>query len=231
MRSLRSFAWGSVVGLLLVVGAASAWFEFTPMASVVDTRLTSLLAASAAAILAFWQTRRHRRAASWMIALMLGIVITVTATVLVFAMYRKEDVRFPSGEVELAGTLFRHRDSGTHPAVVFIHGSGRQKRREFEYQAKLFARHGMAALVYDKRGSGESGGRTFDVGYDGYAADVASAIAYLRTRDDIREQCIGIVGHSEGGWVASIVASSLVRDVAFVIVTSSTPLTPAQQVV
>jgi alpha-beta hydrolase superfamily lysophospholipase len=221
------------VVVLLLIGAASAWFEFTPMASVVDARRAGLGAGIAALLLSYWRLRRRERETSrpaWKLAALAGAAVTLVAAVLLLGLYREEDVRFPSGDAQLAGTLFLPRAAGVHPAVVFLHGAGREERQAFEYQAKLFARHGIVAFAYDKRGSGQSGGSTYDADYRGYAADAAAAIRYLRSRNDIRDACIGIMGHSEGGWIASLVAGELVRDLSFVIVTSTTPLTPAEQV-
>ncbi|HEX6160667.1 MAG TPA: alpha/beta fold hydrolase, partial [Thermoanaerobaculia bacterium] len=219
---------GFVVSLLLVA-MACAWFELTPMASVVDTRLAALIAGATAAALAGWRLRRSRRV-GWWCALLLGLGTAAVAAVLAFGLVREDDVRFQSNGARLAGTLFLPRGSGPYPAVVFIHGAGREVRREFEYHARLFARHGIAGFVYDKRGAGESGGSTYDADYFGYASDAAAAIRYLRSRQDIAGPCVGIYGHSEGGWVASIVASQAAPDVRFVIVTSTTDLSPARQV-
>ncbi|HVR42115.1 MAG TPA: alpha/beta hydrolase [Thermoanaerobaculia bacterium] len=231
--SLRSFAQATVVGLLLAAAIVSAWFEFTPVASIADTRAAALIFALAAALLALPKVLRPLPSlarGAWIAASATALAVALFALVLLFGMYGEEEVRFRSGELVLAGTLFLPEEAGPHPAVVFIHGSGRAERREFGWHAKFLARHGIAALIYDKRGSGESGGNTFETGYDGYAADAAAAIDALRSRTDIRSECIGIAGHSEGGWVASIVASGLAPEVAFVIVTSTTDLSPARQV-
>lgn len=226
-------AYGSLVTLLLVLGILSVWFEFTAVAAVADTRTAALLSSLAAVSLALAKVLRGRHGTFrplWLAPITLGVVTGAVAAVLLFCLYDETDIRFVSNDVQLSGTLFLPRQAGPHPAVVFIHGSGRQKRREFEYHAKLFARHGVAAFVYDKRGAGESEGSTYGTDYHGYAADAAAAIKYVQSRNDIRPACVGIVGHSEGGWVASIVASTLVPDIAFVVVTSTTPLSPSRQV-
>lgn len=210
----------------LLIATLCIWFEFTPVASIADTRVPAMIAALSS--LAMFAGLRSTRIGKAGVA---AASVAVMSVIVLYALYDEEAVRFRNGDVELAGTLSLPRwASGPHPAVVFIHGSGREVRDGFGWHAKLFARHGVAALIYDKRGAGESSGETWEGTYEDYAADAAAAINYLRSRDDIDQGCIGVFGLSEGGWVASIVAGSLVPDVRFVIVASTTPLTPAEQV-
>lgn len=232
MRRIPFLLYGFLVVLLLIVGCASVWFEFTPVAAIAETRSVALVASLAAIVLALVPVLRRKDSARWLwaLAIVVGLGSAIWATVLLFFTYHQEDVRFRSGEVELAGTLYRPRSEGRHPAVVFLHGSGEQRRKEFAYHAKLFARHGIAALIYDKRGAGESTGKTYDTDYRGYAEDAAAAVRHLGARGDVRSGCVGVYGHSEGGWVASILGSEILNDLAFVIVSSTTPWTPAQQV-
>ena len=68
----------------------------------------------------------------------------------------EETVHFANGDIALAGTLVLPEGSQPHPAVVLVHGSGPQKRDLST--ARWFAAEGIAALAYDKRGVGESGG-------------------------------------------------------------------------
>lgn len=223
-RSSRMMMFLAVTALL--IAALSIWFEFTPVASIADTRLPAMIA-SLFSLAMFAGLRSTRRGKAGVAA----ASVVVMSVIVLYGLYDEEAVRFRNGDVELAGTLVLPRwRSGPHPAVVFIHGSGREVRNGFGWHAKLFARHGIAALIYDKRGAGESSGETWEGTYEDYAADAAAAIEYLRSRDDIDRDCVGVFGLSEGGWVASIVAGSLVPDVGFVIVASTTPMTPAEQV-
>jgi pimeloyl-ACP methyl ester carboxylesterase len=221
-----------IVGfVLIVISGLACWAEFSAIAAVAETRPTALgagLLAVAVFTLLAWRSRRSRRSA--VVGLILACACSVFAARLLWFTYRETPVTFQSGEVTLRGTLFAPREDGVHPGIVFVHGSGRETRSGFFYLAKLFARHGFAALTYDKRGAGESGGSTYDVGYDGYAADAVAAIRALASRAEADPARIGILGHSEGGWVAPLMAE---RDphLSFVIVTSTTDLTPAEQVV
>lgn len=119
---------------------------------------------------------------------------------------REEDVRFRSSGVELAGTLILPAGTGPHPVVVFLHGSGGEGRWASRYLARRFARAGVAALVWDKRGVGESGGDWRDAGFEDLAADAAAAIEFLRSRPEIDAGRVGIHGHSQGGTIASLAA-------------------------
>lgn len=116
--------------------------------------------------------------------------------------------------IRLAGTLTVPRGQGPFPAIILVTGSGAQNRDEeilghkpFLVIADYLARRGIAALRYDDRGVGGSGGSfsaatTFD-----FTDDVIAALSFLRSRSEIDPKRIGIVGHSEGGIVAAIAAS------------------------
>jgi alpha/beta superfamily hydrolase len=119
--------------------------------------------------------------------------------------YTTEEVHFRNGGVELRGTLYLPATGGPHPAVVMVHGSGAQGRQQLEYRSwgDFHARRGIAALIYDKRGVGESGGdfRT-DSAFVGVTGDALAAVAYLVTRPEIRAGGIGLSGASQAGWIA-----------------------------
>jgi fermentation-respiration switch protein FrsA (DUF1100 family) len=80
--------------------------------------------------------------------------------------YREQEVRFHNGAVALAGSVLVPTGPGPHPGVVMAHGAGPQDREGYRPLADLFARHGIAALVYDKRGSGQSTGRYLSIPLD-----------------------------------------------------------------
>jgi hypothetical protein len=116
------------------------------------------------------------------------------------------EVRFRSGDVELAGTLILPPGTGPHPAVVFTHGSGAEGRWANRYLARRLARAGFAALVWDKRGVGESGGEWSEAGFEDQAGDAAAAVVLLRSRPEIDPGRVGIHGHSQGGTIAPLAA-------------------------
>lgn len=119
---------------------------------------------------------------------------------------REEEVRFRNGDVELAGTLVLPAGAGPHPAVVFLHGSGSEGRWASRFLARRLARDGIAALIYDKRGVGGSGGSWEESGIEDLAADAAAAVGFARTRAEIDPHRVGIHGHSQGGTIAPLAA-------------------------
>ncbi|WP_280500306.1 alpha/beta hydrolase family protein [Nocardia farcinica] len=138
--------------------------------------------------------------------------------------YRAEEVTFRSGEITVAGTLTRPEGAGPFPAVVLITGSGAQNRDEeiaghkpFLLLADTLTRAGYAVLRTDDRGVGGTGGDLETSNYDDLADDAAAGIAYLRGRPDIAPDRIGLLGHSEGGYLAPLVAARPDSGVAFAI--------------
>jgi dienelactone hydrolase len=129
---------------------------------------------------------------------------------------KMEEVQFRNGDVQLAGTLVLPATPGPHPAIVWIHGRGRSGRGQFRAYAKIFARHGVASLIYDKRGAGSSTGDHDKSGMQDFAGDALAAVELLATRKEVDARQIGLHGNSAGGWVAPIVAARSRVPVAFV---------------
>lgn len=139
--------------------------------------------------------------------------------------YYSEEVAFPNtqADITLYGTLTMPSKKGNYPAVILISGSGPQNRDEemsghkpFLIIANHLTTNGIAVLRYDDRGFGESTGAFNEATFADFAADVTSAITYLKTRKQINKSKIGLIGHSEGGIIAPIVASSC-DDVSFIV--------------
>ena len=140
--------------------------------------------------------------------------------------YQVEEVRFvnPTDGDTLAGTLTMPTTPGPHRAVVMITGSGPQSRdepimnhRPFLVWADALTRLGIAILRYDDRGVGASTGNFNEARTADLARDVEAAVDYLRSRKEIDNQRIGLIGHSEGGMIAPIVAVSRPKDVSFIV--------------
>lgn len=138
---------------------------------------------------------------------------------------REVVVENPVDGAKLAGTLTVPKaPAGTrHPAVVLITGSGPQDRDETLLTHKPFlviadhlSRHGLAVLRLDDRGVGGSNSPTPDPNSLTFAGDIAAAVAFLKTQADIDAANIGLVGHSEGGLIAPIVAAKF-KDIAFIV--------------
>lgn len=132
--------------------------------------------------------------------------------------YREIQVSFRSGEVTLSGTLAMPTGPGRHPAVVLVHGSGPEVRwGTNRYIADRFARAGIAAMVYDKRGTGRSSGDWRFATYEDLARDALAGFAFLAGRPDIDARRIGIYGHSEGGLIAPLAQTLAPDRVAFIV--------------
>ncbi len=143
--------------------------------------------------------------------------------------YQYESVEFKNGDGHLRGTFVKPKGKGPFPTIVWTHGSGPDTRKTFYYsgRAHLLAQHGVASLIYDKRGAGKSTGSKFwDLTV--LTADALAAIDAIKTRQDVDRSAIGIAGFSQGGWIAPAVAAKH-RDVDFVIVGATPGITSGEQ--
>lgn len=138
--------------------------------------------------------------------------------------YSEEEVQIANSTagITLAGTLTRPAGQAK-AAAILITGSGRQDRDESIAGHKPFAviadhlgREGFAVLRLDDRGVGKSTGTFETATSEDFAQDIGAAVAYLQGREDIPSRAIGLIGHSEGGMIAPMVAQQR-DDVAFVI--------------
>ena len=144
--------------------------------------------------------------------------------------YYSEEVTFQNtkANISLAGTLTLPTKEGKFPVVILITGSGPQTRDEEIFGHKAFlvlsdylTKNGIAVLRYDDRGVGQSTGDFKTATSADFATDVESAISYLKTRKEINKKKIGLIGHSEGGLIAPIVAVKS-KDVAFIALLAGT---------
>ncbi|GAI85494.1 unnamed protein product, partial [marine sediment metagenome] len=133
--------------------------------------------------------------------------------------------------VKLVGTLTFPSDEGTFPVVLLITGSGPQDRNETIYNHRPFlvladylTRQGIAVLRVDDRGVGESTGDFSQATTEDFASDVLAGIEYLKTCKEIDPRKIGLIGHSEGGLIAPMVAVKS-SDVAFIVLMAGPGLT------
>ncbi|MDH5385453.1 MAG: alpha/beta hydrolase [Candidatus Aminicenantes bacterium] len=143
--------------------------------------------------------------------------------------YRIEEVVFKNinAGITLAGTLTSPPSEGKFPAVLLLSGSGAQDRdeaafghRPFLVLADYLTRRGIAVLRVDDRGVGGSTGDFDEATAMDYAADAMAGVAYLKSRKEINHDLIGLVGHSEGGMIASMVAVQS-PDIAFIVLIAS----------
>jgi pimeloyl-ACP methyl ester carboxylesterase len=126
-------------------------------------------------------------------------------------------------DIDLAATLTIPEGKGPFPAVLLMAGSGPHDRDEtlmghkpFLVLADYLTRKGIVVLRADKRGCGRSGGNYSQAVMSDFASDADAGVAFLKTRPEVDPKHIGLIGHSEGGLEAPMVAVHN-RDVAFVV--------------
>jgi len=150
--------------------------------------------------------------------------------------YYSEDVTFENtkANISLSGTLTLPKKDGIFPVVILITGSGPQNRDEELLRHKPFlvlsdylTKNGIAVLRYDDRGTAESKGDFKTATSLDFASDVESAIKYLQTRKEINKKKIGLIGHSEGGIIAPMVAGKS-KDISFIVLLAGTGISGDQ---
>jgi fermentation-respiration switch protein FrsA (DUF1100 family) len=143
--------------------------------------------------------------------------------------YIDEEVVYenPKANIRIAGTLTIPRGTGPFPAVLLVAGSGPADRDEsvlghepFLVLADHLTRQGIAVLRADKRGIGKTTGTFRGSGMEEFASDALAGVEYLKSRPEVDAKRIGLVGHSEGGSVAPMVAVQT-RDVSYLVLLAS----------
>jgi uncharacterized protein len=141
---------------------------------------------------------------------------------------REEEIRFRNGPVDLYGKLVLPAEGdGPFPVVVLVHGSGSDTATLTYHRQYQFPLEGVAAFVYDKRGTGRSSGK-FTMRFDILAGDVLAAVSRLRNHPKIDPERIGLAGYSQGGWIAPLAASQDPR-IKFVVVGYGMLESPARE--
>lgn len=140
---------------------------------------------------------------------------------------REEHVWIDSDGAKLYGRLHLPDGKPPYAAVALVQGSGNDPGTEWLYNGDFFVASGFAVLVYDKRGSGQSEG-DFTFNFEQLADDAGVVARYLAEHVEIDPDRVGLVGYSQGGWVAPLAASR--HDVVgFVIVNYGMIESPAEE--
>jgi dienelactone hydrolase len=125
------------------------------------------------------------------------------------------DTTFESNGVKLVGRLVLPEDSGKVPVVVLVHGAEHDSALDSYALQRMFPAQGIGAFVYDKRGTGVSGG-TYTQDFDVLATDAIAAMKEAKRLAGARLGRIGYQGGSEGGWVVPLAANRAHVDFAIV---------------
>jgi len=132
--------------------------------------------------------------------------------------YTEVSFRNEAQDLDLAGMLFLPDGESPFPAVVIIHGSG-PSERDWNWYLTLSSymqKNGVAVLLPDKRGCEKSQGDWHTSSFEDLATDTLAAIDFMKSQDSVEVAQIGIIGLSQGGIIAPIVASQS-PDLDFVI--------------
>jgi len=152
--------------------------------------------------------------------------------------YAVDDVSYENSEagVTLAGTLTLPPSDRKVPAVLLVSGSGPQDRDETVFGHKPFlvladylTRLGVAVLRYDDRGMGGSTGDFAIATTEDFAGDALAGVRFLETRPEIDSSRIGLIGHSEGGLIAPMLAARYPSEIAFIVMMAG-PGLPGEQI-
>ncbi len=150
--------------------------------------------------------------------------------------YYSEDIIFENvnDNIRLAGTLTLPTKDGVFPAVILISGSGPQNRDEEVFAHKPFlvladhlTKNGLAVLRFDDRGTAKSEGDFKTATSLDFAQDAESALNYLLTRKEINKRKIGLIGHSEGGIIAPMLAAKS-KDISFIVLLAGTGISGSE---
>ena len=132
--------------------------------------------------------------------------------------------------LKLSGMLFLPEGEGPFATAVIIHGSGTSYRNSVWYLSvnQHLLHHGIAVLLPDKRGSEKSEGKWLGASFEELASDTISAVEFIKHQKMFKSSTIGLVGMSQGGWIAPVVANKT-EDVSFVVSMSGSAVTPEEQ--
>jgi uncharacterized protein len=138
----------------------------------------------------------------------------------------KKAVHFTSGGVDLYGELYRPPAGRPGALVVLIFGSGGDSATTYNYLQYMLPLKGIATFVYDKRGTGPSGGK-LSANFDELANDAVAAMNKARELLNDSNVPVGFMGESQGGWIAPLAATRTPTD--FVVVGYGLAISPLDE--
>jgi pimeloyl-ACP methyl ester carboxylesterase len=143
---------------------------------------------------------------------------------------RQVEIDFGAVEPRLSGTLYLPVGAGPVPVAVLIAGSANANRQNWSYASWVgfYLEKGMGAFIYDRRADNSLLPDGSIATIADHARDLADAIRILGTLDSVDASRIGVAGASRGAWIAMAVGNHI-PDLAFVLLSSAAPVTPAEQ--
>ena len=120
---------------------------------------------------------------------------------------RTQAFSFSNDGIDFQGEIWKPAQTGCYPAVVVAFGSENSDRHSLDPFPEALAAHGIAAVIFDKRGTGASGGDWQDAGIEDFAGDINAARKVTARDPEINAAEIGLLGFSEGGWIAPAAAA------------------------
>jgi pimeloyl-ACP methyl ester carboxylesterase len=126
--------------------------------------------------------------------------------------YKIQPISWNTGNVIIHGSLYLPSSNKKHPLLIRLHGSGTGTREHWEYRSwgDYFARKGIATVVFDRRGEGESEANSYDVSFNNLALDTVNLITKMKQRKDINSNKIILNGGSQAVYISLLTHSKSV---------------------
>lgn len=143
----------------------------------------------------------------------------------------EERLEFTSNKDTLVGYLRKPQNVQTYPVIVVLHSAshGHHDSELYNHLETHMNAIGVGVFTYDRRGSGESTGDFNTASLETLSQDALNAIELLKTRSDVEINKIGLFGISQGGWLGPLAYSISSQDISFMILLSSSGVSPARQ--
>lgn len=143
----------------------------------------------------------------------------------------EERITFFSNNAKLIGYLSKPANSVKFPLIIVAHSAshGHHDSNLYNHLEKTMLSQGIGVFTYDRRGSGESEGNAQNSSLTELAQDLLAAIEHLKNHEAIDHSKIGLYGISQGGWIAPLAFTLDPKDISFMILVSSSGVSPAEQ--
>lgn len=177
---------------------------------------------------------KRSRLLKWLLAIALGFLfLVVLFTISTGFKGQKEHVVLQS-DINIKALFLKPEGKGKYPAIILLHGSGgshqEYNKLYFRLHANAFVKKGFAVLVYTKRGSGKNNVDYENFTFSQLVNDAGAALDFIRSRKDIDQDNVGLMGLSESGWFTPELAR-LDGNIRFIVNRVSSPLSYTKTVI